>query len=156
MEKFFFLAAAAIVAVTIFIFGFMAVLALPLFNKALLIQILTQPWLPDHGLYGIAPMMAGTLLIALPAVVMAFPLSIGVATLISVIAPFGFGRWLKKGVHLMTGIPTVIYGFVGVFLLVPIIRSYGRRRVRILYSVRVVVAFDSHLPDHDPFFQRKL
>jgi phosphate transport system permease protein len=123
LEIFLFLAAAAIVAVTVLIFGFMGVLALPLFNKALLIQMITQPWLPDKGIYGIAPMMAGTLLISLPAVVMAFPLSVGAAALMSVISPFGFGRWLKKGVHLMTGIPTVIYGFIGVFLLVPIIRS---------------------------------
>lgn len=127
-QKVFFLAAASVVAVTLIIFGFMATLAMPLFSKGHLVQILTQPWIPNRGYHGIAPMVIGTLLISIPAVVVAFPMSMGVSALISVISPKGFGRLLKKLVHLMTGIPTVIYGFIGVFLLVPLIRHLSEGR----------------------------
>lgn len=122
IEKSFFLAATGIMAATLSIFGFMAWLGAPLLKPALFVQIFTQPWLPDHGIYGIAPMIMGTLVIAIPAVLMAFPLSLGTATLITTISPGAFGAFVKKTVHVMTGIPTVIYGFVGIFLLVPIVR----------------------------------
>jgi ABC-type phosphate transport system permease subunit len=46
-----------------------------------------------------------------------------VSALISVFAPRGFDGFLRKVVQLMTGVPTVVYGFVGIFLLVPMVRE---------------------------------
>ncbi len=39
------------------------------------------------------------------------------------VAPKGFGAFLRKAVQMMTGVPTVVYGFAGIFLLAPLIRS---------------------------------
>lgn len=122
-EKIFLLAAVVSAAITILIFGFMVTLGLPLFKLGHLVTLLTHPWSPDQNSYGIYPMIIGTLSIGFISLAVAFPLSLGAATLISVIQPEGFGRILKKTVQLMTGIPTVIYGFVGIFLLVPLIRK---------------------------------
>jgi phosphate transport system permease protein len=55
--------------------------------------------------------------------VVAFPLSLGCSFLIATIAPKAMSRGFRRLIELMTGIPTVIYGFVGIFLLVPIIRE---------------------------------
>lgn len=122
-EKLFLISAIVSVAITIFIFGFMLILGLPLIKEGYFFDLLTQPWKPYHGSYGIYPMIVGTLTISFLSLMFSFPLSLGCASLISVLGSKRFGRFLKKVVQLMTGIPTVIYGFVGIFLLVPIIRE---------------------------------
>jgi phosphate transport system permease protein len=68
-------------------------------------------------------MVLGTLGMAFLGVLFGFPLSLGCASLISVLGPRLVSRFLKRVVQLMTGVPTVIYGFVGIFLLVPFIRE---------------------------------
>jgi phosphate transport system permease protein len=108
---------------TLMIFGFMAVLGYPILRDGQLFKMLTGPWSPIHQSYGIWPMIIGTLAIASLGLILAVPLSLGCAILIQVVAPRGFGHLLHKLVHLMTGIPTVIYGFVGIFLLVPLVRE---------------------------------
>jgi phosphate transport system permease protein len=68
-------------------------------------------------------MVLGTMAIAFLGVLFGFPLSLGCASLISVLGPKPVSSFLKRVVQLMTGVPTVIYGFVGIFLLVPFIRE---------------------------------
>ncbi|MDP3284882.1 MAG: ABC transporter permease subunit [Desulfobacterales bacterium] len=102
---------------------FMLFLGFPLFREGYFFTLLTTPWNPDHGLFGIYPMLSGTLSIVFLSLCWAFPLSLGASALISVIAPPGFAKFCKKTVQMLTGIPTVIYGFVGVFLLVPFVRE---------------------------------
>ena len=123
LEKTFFLFALASAGVVILIFGFMLVLGLPLIKGGLFFGLLTQPWSPHHGVFGIYQMIAGTLAIALLSVIFAFPLSLGCAALISVLAPPIFAGFLRKVVQMITGIPTVVFGFVGIFLLIPIVRE---------------------------------
>ncbi|MDM8523631.1 ABC transporter permease subunit [Desulfococcaceae bacterium HSG8] len=122
-EKMFLLSALLSVLVTLLILGFMVILGLPLMKGGHFFSLLTQGWSPRHDLYGIYPMMMGTLAIACLGVAFAFPLSLGCASLVSVLAKGRFAWFLRKAVQMMTGIPTVIYGFVGIFLLVPLIRE---------------------------------
>jgi len=119
----FLMAAAASVLLTVLLFTFMVVLGLPLFKDGRFFTLLGQRWAPEAHQYGIYPMIIGTMWISSLAVAIALPFSLGAASLISVIHPGGFGRILKKTVQMMTGIPTVIYGFVGLFLLVPRVRE---------------------------------
>ncbi|MFZ5764996.1 MAG: phosphate ABC transporter permease subunit PstC [Thermodesulfobacteriota bacterium] len=123
VELFFFLAAVFGGLVTICIFAFLLVLGLPLFAEGHLWPLLTRPWAPHLQQYGIAPMIVGTLAISLLTMVFAFPLSLGCAVVIHVTGRGLIARLLRKIVELMTGIPTVIYGFVGIFLLVPLVRE---------------------------------
>ena len=109
-------------ACTLLVFGFMAVLGYPILRDGMLWDMLSGSWSPLHQSYGIRPMIAGTLWIAFLGMVLAAPLSLGCAVLIQVVAPRRVGRLLYAVVHWMTGIPTVVYGFVGIFLLVPMIR----------------------------------
>ena len=119
-----FLSATVISAVvTVAIFGFMALLGYPAFMDGRLGAMLTGPWAPGHHAYGIYAMIVGTLAVSSLGMIIALPLSLGCAALIQVIAPRGVGRIIYRLTELMTGIPTVIYGFVGIFLLVPLIRE---------------------------------
>lgn len=110
-------------ASTLMVFGFMAVLGYPILKDGLIGNMLSNSWSPIHQSYGIRPMIVGTLWIAFLALTLAAPLSLGCAVLIQVVAPRRIGRLLHAVVHWMTGIPTVVYGFVGIFLLVPLIRQ---------------------------------
>jgi len=110
-------------SVTVLILIFMIFLGFPLLREGQFFTLLTTPWNPDKGFFGIYPMLAGTLSIVFLSLCWAFPLSLGASALMSVIAPAGFAKFCKKTVQMLTGIPTVIYGFIGVFLLVPFIRE---------------------------------
>lgn len=114
-------------AITVMVFVFMAVLGLPIIQDGQLFKILWGPWLPDHHSFGIRPMIIGSFCIALFGLVVAVPLSLGCAAFITVTAPKGLARILHRLIRLMTGIPTVIYGFVGIFLLVPLVRDISGR-----------------------------
>ena len=84
IEKIFFLAALISASISIIILVFMIILGLPLFKGGFFLQLLTQPWAPDHQLYGISSMVIGTLAIAFLALLLAFPLSLGTSILISI------------------------------------------------------------------------
>lgn len=125
---FLFMAAALLsAAATIAIFIFMAVLGFPVLTGGRLLAALTGPWDPAHHLYGIMPMIMGSFAISSLAVITAFPLSLGYAAFISSVAPRPLAAVLRQVVRLMTAIPTVVYGFVGIFLLVPLVRELFQR-----------------------------
>ncbi|MBU0972419.1 MAG: ABC transporter permease subunit, partial [Proteobacteria bacterium] len=105
------------------ILGFMVVLAYPLFAQGLFWDMLITPWSPGQGLFGVGPMITGTLCIASLAVGVSVPISFGVACFVGILHPGGKGRILKFVVEAMTSVPTVIYGFVGIFLMVPLVRE---------------------------------
>ena len=121
------MAAAFSVAATLLMFGFMVVLGAPLIKDGRFLAIFTEPWLPGQGMVGIAPMIVGTLFVAGLALAFSFPVSLGCAALISGLGQGPLPALLHRLVRFMTGIPTVVYGFAGIFLLVPIIREWAGR-----------------------------
>ncbi len=72
--------------------------------------VTTQAWEPDVHRFGVGGIMVGTVLIALVAVVIAVPISLGLALFISEIAPQRLKRSLVSLVDLMAAIPSVVYG----------------------------------------------
>ncbi len=76
----------------------------------------TQTWNPNGGGFGIAAVLVGTILIALVAVVVAVPLSLGTALYISEYAPRSIQRFLIAVVDLLAAVPSVVFGLWGAFL----------------------------------------
>ncbi len=109
--------------VIVLILGFMVVLFFPVFIKGSVFGMLTGGWSPDHGKFGIAPMIYGTICIAGLAVAISLPVSLGCSCFIGIFNHGKAGKIVKKIVEAMTAVPTVIYGFTGVFLLVPFVRE---------------------------------
>ncbi len=126
VERVFLLSTIVSGSITLIIFGFMFFMALPLLRDGKMLRILAGPWSPGEGSYGIFPMIVGSLSISFLSVLISFPMSVGCSSFIGVLGPPRLNRYLKKAVQVMTGIPTVIYGFVGIFLLVPIVRELAR------------------------------
>jgi phosphate transport system permease protein len=77
----------------------------------------TSEWEVDRGKFGIAAVLLGTVLIALVAVAIALPISIGTALFITEVAPSWLRSWLIALVDLMAAVPSVVYGLWGLFLL---------------------------------------
>jgi len=77
----------------------------------------TSAWQPDRGVFGIAAVLLGTFLIALVAVVIALPISMGTALYITEVAPGWLRSSLVALVDLMAAVPSVVYGLWGAKLL---------------------------------------
>ncbi len=110
------------------VFGFLLYFSWPLFLDARgLANVFSWVWKPFAGQFGILPMMAGTFSLALLALGIAYPLAIGIASFTHGLAPARITKTVLGLVYFMTSIPTVIYGFVSVFILVPLFRDYFDR-----------------------------
>lgn len=97
--------------------------ALPFMAKAGVFGFLAgREWMPTEGQFGIAPMIAGTLYVTLGALVMGVPLGLLVATYFAEIAPKKLTMIFNPLIDLLAGIPSVIYGFYGLMVIVPLIR----------------------------------
>lgn len=112
----------------LFILGFLCYFAVPIFSEGHLAEILSWEWRPFQGRFGILPMAAGSICLAAAAMGLAFPLALGICGFAHGLGPprLGrprLGRPLLGLIHFMTGIPTVIYGFVSVIFLVPLVRG---------------------------------
>lgn len=85
--------------------------------------LVTSTWDPVAEIYGAAPMIVGTLVSSLLALLIAVPLALGVAVFLTEFAP----KWMRKPVaglvELLAAIPSVVYGLWGIFVLIPLLRS---------------------------------
>ncbi len=77
----------------------------------------TSAWQPDSGQFGIASVLLGTVVIALIAVAIALPISMGTALFITEVAPTWMKSTLVALVDLMAAVPSVVYGLWGLFLM---------------------------------------
>ncbi|MCL0076555.1 phosphate ABC transporter permease subunit PstC [Dehalococcoidia bacterium] len=121
------LIAAAMVSVVIIAFIIITIFrtGLPLIAEVGLFDFLFgMYWRPGHEIFGIFPMMIGTLLVTLLSMLISVPLGVLAATFLAEVAPDVIRNILRPVIELLAGIPSVVYGFVGVIVLVPFIRTY--------------------------------
>ncbi len=89
----------------------------------MLMSLFSWQWRPAEGAFGILPMVAGSLCLAVSAMLIAFPVGVGLCGFIHGIGPSRLARLLPGIVRFMTSIPTVVYGLVSAFVLVPFLRD---------------------------------
>ena len=80
-------------------------------------------WDPVQEIYGALPIIYGTIVSSFLALVISVPLSIGIAVFLSELSPGWLEKPLSFLVELLAGIPSVVYGLWGIFVLVPWIRN---------------------------------
>ena len=80
-------------------------------------------WDPDLGLYGIFPMIVGSIYVTAGAIVIGVPIGLLTAVFLARYCPAGMYKIVKPGVELLAGIPSVVYGFFGMVVIVPFIRN---------------------------------
>ncbi len=106
----------------ILIFFFLLRESLPTFGEVSLRQLFSERWYPIEARYGILPLITGSLLVTIGAMVIAVPFGIGTAVFISEIAPRWLREILKPLVELLGGLPSVVLGFLGILVLAPRLR----------------------------------
>lgn len=88
-------------------------------------DILSTKWAPDSATpsYGILPFVAGTIGVTAVAVLIAAPLSIGLAIFLSEVAPAWARAIVQPALEVFVGIPSVVWGWLGIVILVPFLRT---------------------------------
>jgi phosphate transport system permease protein len=125
IKTIFFCTASLAVVVVTFILLFLLRDGYPIFVEVGIIPFLFgDTWAPTavEPLYGILPLIVGTLLVTIGAIVFAVPLSIGCAIYVSELASPRVKNVLKPAIELLAGIPSVVYGFFGLIVLTDFIR----------------------------------
>jgi phosphate ABC transporter permease protein PstC len=116
-----FSAIAALAVITAFIFKE----GVPIIAKVGLKDfIFSSDWYPLEGQFGIFPMIVGSLAVTAGAMVLGVVLGLACAVVLTQFCPQGMVAVIKPSVELLAGIPSVVYGFLGVVILVPLIRDY--------------------------------
>jgi phosphate transport system permease protein len=104
------------------IFLFLLTEGLPTLREVPLADLLGQRWYPIEAYYGLLPLLGGTLIVTLGAVLLAMPVGIGTAIYIAEVAPRGVREVLKPFIEVMAGVPSVVLGFLGMLVLAPYLR----------------------------------
>ncbi len=125
IEKILLLAAISSVIIILLIIGFVVGEGLPALQFTGFINfIFGMNWNPAYNLYGVFPMIVGSLGITALALLFAVPLSILGAMFLAEVAPRAMRRILRPTIQTLAGIPSVIYGFFGLVVLVPFMRIH--------------------------------
>jgi len=114
-------------------FSFLAVLLICLFlfaNGIPAIQkigvadfLFGTKWKPGNDLYGIFPMILGSFYVTAGAVIVGVPVGLMTAVFLSKFCPEWLHKILKPAIDLLAGIPSVVYGFFGLMVIVPAVRN---------------------------------
>ena len=86
--------------------------------------LLGEKWIPSKGLFGIFPMIVSSFWVTLGALLFGIPLGLACTIFLSEMVPPSIGILLRPAIQLLAAIPSVIYGFWGLIVLVPLIQSY--------------------------------
>ena len=126
-----------LLAIAVFIFRE----GLPAFQEIGIIDfIFGTVWRPGQEQYGILTMIVGSVAVTVGSLILAVPLGIACAILLAEVAPYKVRQFLRPAVELLVGIPSVVYGLVGLVLLVPAIREIGGNGFSVLTASIVLMA----------------
>lgn len=96
-------------------------------------------WDPSSGTFGALPMILGSFIVTILSAIIATPIAIGAAVFMTEISPKYGAKILQPAIELLTGIPSVVYGFIGLQVIVPFVRSiFGGTGFGILSGVCVL------------------
>lgn len=113
----------AILAIVL-IFVFLVKDSLPLFARMSPGQFLTgRLWQPEFTVFGVVPLLAGSLFVTLGAVLFAVPVGVACAVYLAEVAPKWVREILKPTIEVLAGIPSVVIGFIGLVVAAPFLQQ---------------------------------
>jgi len=123
----------------LFILFYLSKEAIPVFKNIESIKFFTdKSWHPLSGEYLLLPMIVGSLLIMAGAMLFSIPLGIFAAILSQFYAPAWFANVMQRLVEILSGIPSVIYGFMGIIVIVPLLARFEAPGTSVLAGVLVL------------------
>jgi len=115
-----FSAVSILLVITVFIFGEGTPI---MFKYGLKKFLFSLDWYPLEKSYGLLPMIIGSLSVTGGALVIGVPFGLACAVVLTEFSSKRLRRLLKPIIELLAGIPSVVYGFMGVVILIPFIRD---------------------------------
>ena len=124
MKVVFLLAACTSVLAVALICIFLFANGIPAIGEIGVLDFLTGTrWKPGNDIYGILPFILGSIYVTAGAIVIGVPIAIFTAIFLARYCPKRIYPFLKKATELMAGVPSVVYGFFGLVVLVPLVRE---------------------------------
>lgn len=125
MEYVFLLAAVISIVAVALICIFLFANGIPAMKKIGFAEFLTgTKWKPGNNKFGIFPMILGSIYVTGGALIIGVPVGVLTSVFMARFCPEGLYKFLKPVVNLLAGIPSIVYGFFGLVVLVPFIREH--------------------------------
>lgn len=137
MQGVYFIAACTSVLAVALICVFLFINGVPAMKEIGFVKFLTGTvWRPNNDIYGIFPMIMGSIYVTAGAILIGVPIGILTSVFMAKYCPKQIYPVLKGATELLAGIPSVIYGFFGLVVMVPAIREFGKtlRQAGILHK----------------------
>ena len=124
MHILFFLTACVSIFAVVLICVFLFANGIPAIGKIGVFKfLLGTKWKPGNDIYGILPMILGSLYVTAGALIIGVPIGLLSAVFLAKFCPKGLYKILKPATELMAGVPSVVYGFFGLVVLVPLVQN---------------------------------
>jgi len=109
--------------VVLLMLGFLVSQSWPYWQEYGLAALFAREWYPYEALYGMAPAIIGSLWAALIALTIAMPTGVAAAIVSTELMPDRWRGLMRTGMELLAGIPSVVYGLLGLWLLLPFLQT---------------------------------
>jgi phosphate transport system permease protein len=113
----------SVIGFVMLIFLFLLREGVPAFYKIPLGNLFGTRWYPTFDLFGTLPLILGSLMVTLNAILIALPLGVATAVFVREVAPGWAREILKPLIEVLAGIPSVILGFFGMIIVAPLVRQ---------------------------------
>jgi phosphate transport system permease protein len=111
------------IAFVLLIFAFLVREGAPAFFEVKPGVLLSTRWYPTEGLFGLWPLILGSVLVTLGAAALAVPTGLLAAVFVAEVAPRWLREIVKPMIEVLAGIPSVVLGFMGMLILSPLVRQ---------------------------------
>ena len=140
MKVVFLLAACTSVLAVALICIFLFANGIPAIGEIGVLDFLTgTKWKPGNDIYGILPFIMGSIYVTAGAIVIGVPIAILTSIFLARYCPKRLYPLLKKATELMAGVPSVVYGFFGLVVLVPVIRQVFDCRGNVMLTACILL-----------------
>lgn len=135
------LAGVSVIAIVVLIFLFLIKEGSAAFLDIPLRQLFGRRWYPIEGMFGLIPLLVGSLLVTVGAVIIAVPLGLITAIYLGEIAPPWLREILKPIIEMLAGIPSIVLGFLGWVALAPLIQRMGAPTGLTAFTGSLILAY---------------
>ncbi|HML22887.1 MAG TPA: phosphate ABC transporter permease subunit PstC [Aggregatilinea sp.] len=130
-----------IILIVALIFLFLVREGLPTFLDIPLRELFGSRWYPIEGMFGLWPLIVGSLLVTAGSVIIAVPLGLTTAIYLGEIAPPWQREILKPLIEMLAGIPSIVLGFLGWIALAPLLQDLGAPTGLTALSGSIILAY---------------
>jgi phosphate transport system permease protein len=135
------LAGFSAVFIILLIFLFLLREGVPAFVQVPLREMMGVRWYPIEDMYGLLPLIVGSLMVTVGAVLIAVPLGLTTAVYLGEIAPTWLREILKPIIEVLAGIPSIVLGFLGWVALAPLIQAAGADTGLTAFTGALILAY---------------